>query len=195
MIGARWRRRASWSVPILVLGGLLSACAARQFQQLTCEEGDASMVLAAQAVPTATLLPCIQEFPVGWIFGGSEIRSGLVRFWLDSDRAGFQALEVLLTRDCDVSEAVEVTPGADEAGTRRYEQPISLPPRFVANRYYVFPGGCVTYRFAFDPNASPALAFDVDEALGFRPRASLVERMREAVGLELCGAGASPCPG
>jgi hypothetical protein len=173
----------------------LTSCTARQFQQLTCEQGDKSLILAAQAVPTATLLPCIEEFPVGWIFGGSEIQSGLVRFWLDSDRAGLQALEVLLTRECDVSDAVEVAPGADEAGTRRFEEPISLPPRFVANRYYVFPGGCVTYRFAFDVDASPTLSFDVDEALAFRPRATLVEQTREQVGLELCGAGASPCPG
>jgi hypothetical protein len=175
---------------------LLTGCAARQFQQVTCEEDDASLVLAAQAVPTAVLLPCIEQFPVGWIFGGSEIRSGLVRFWLDSDRAGLEALEVRLTRDCDVSDAVEVTPvAADEVGTRRFEEPISLPPRFVSNRYYLFPGGCVTYRFAFDTDASPTLAFEIDEALSFRPRSELVERMRELVGLELCGAGASPCPG
>lgn len=174
---------------------LLASCESRQLQQVTCEPGDASLILVAQAVPTATLLPCIAEFPVGWIFGGSEIRSGSVRFWLDSDRAGLQALEVRLTRQCDVSNAVEVTPGADEAGTRRFEEPISLPPRFVANRYYVFDGGCVTYRFAFNVNAAPTLSFDVDEALAFRPRDELVEWVREQDGLELCGAGASPCPG
>ena len=174
---------------------LLASCESRQLQQVTCEPGDASLILVAQAVPTATLLPCIAEFPVGWIFGGSEIRSGFVRFWLDSDRAGAQALEVELTRQCNVSNAVEVTPGADEGGTRRFEEPISLPPRFVANRYYVFDGGCVTYRFAFNVNAAPTLSFDVDEALAFRPRDELVEWVREQDGLELCGAGASPCPG
>lgn len=188
-------RRATWCVAIVLVGVALPACAARQFNQVTCDQADPSLVLAAQAVPSARLLPCIEEFPVGWIFGGSEIRNGLVRFWLDSDRAGLQALEVRLTRSCDVSEAVEVAPGLGEAGTQRFEEPISLPPHFVANRYYVFSGGCITYRFAFDPNASPALAVDIDEALDFTPRASLVERMREAVGLELCGVGASPCPG
>lgn len=153
------------------------------------------MVLAAQSVPTASLLPCIEDFPVGWIFGGSEISNGLSSFWLDSDRAGLQAVRVSLTETCDVSQAVEVTPGQDEAGTRRFEEPISLPPRFVANRYYVFEGGCVTYRFAFNPRVEPALAVDIDEALSFRSRLLFVERMRETVGLELCGFGASPCPG
>lgn len=174
---------------------ILPACESRQFHQVTCEVDDPSLVLSAQAVPTASLLPCIEEFPVGWIFGGSEIEKGLARFWLDSDRAGFQAIQVQLTETCDVSEAIEVAPGQDEAGTRRFEEPISLPPRFVANRYYLFEGGCVTYHFAFNPNASPELAVDIDEALSFRPRLSLVERMRETIGLELCGFGASPCPG
>jgi hypothetical protein len=184
--------------PAVVLGVslmLLASCESRQLQQLTCEQGDASLILVAQAVPTAKLLPCIAEFPVGWIFGGSEIRSGSVRFWLDSDRAGAQALEVQLARQCNVSNAVEVAPGADEVGTRRFEEPISLPPRFVANRYYVFDGGCVTYRFAFNVDASPTLSFDVDEALSFRRRAALVAEVRKQVGLELCGADASPCPG
>ena len=190
-----WSRRASWCAAIVVALAVLPACESRQFHQVTCEVGDPSLVLAAQAVPTASLLPCIEEFPVGWIFGGSDIENGLASFWLDSDRAGFRAVRVSLTVTCDVSEAIEVTPGQDEAGTRRFEKPISLRPQFVADRYYVFEGGCVTYRFAFNPNASPALAVDIDDALSFRPRLPLVERMRETVGLELCGFGASPCPG
>jgi hypothetical protein len=191
----RWSRRASWCAAIVAVAAFLPACASRQLHQVTCEVDDPSMVLAAQAVPSASLLPCIEDFPVGWVFGGSEFENGLATFWLDSDRAGFQALRVQLTETCDVSEAVEVTPGQDEAGTRRFEEPISLPPRFVLNRYYEFEGGCVTYRFAFNPDAAPALAVDIDEALSFRPRTSFVEYMRETVGLELCGFGASPCPG
>lgn len=189
---SRW---ASWCAAIVVAVAILPGCASRQLNQVTCELDDPSMVLAAQSVPTASLLPCIEDFPVGWIFGGSEISNGLSSFWLDSDRAGLQAVRVSLTETCDVSQAVEVTPGQDEAGTRRFEEPISLPPRFVANRYYVFEGGCVTYRFTFNPRVEPALAVDIDEALSFRSRLLFVERMRETVGLELCGFGASPCPG
>ncbi|MGH2672950.1 MAG: hypothetical protein ACRDHC_08235 [Actinomycetota bacterium] len=191
----RWSRRASWCAAIVVAVAFLPGCASRQFHHVTCELDDPSMVLAAQAVPTASLLPCIEDFPVGWIFGGSGISNGLSSFWLDSDRAGLQAVRVSLTETCDVSEAVEVTPGQDEAGTRRFEEPISLRPRFVANRYYVFEGGCVKYRFAFNPRVEPALAVDIDEALSFRSRLLFVDRMRETVGLELCGFGASPCPG
>ena len=94
--------------------------------------------------------------------------------------------------DCTVDNATEVP--SDEPGTRRYEQPEQLPPGLRSTRYYVFPGGCVTYRLAFSDRASAALIFDADSALGFQPRAVLVNAVRERSGLRLCGAGAE-CPG
>ena len=47
-----------------------------------------SMILSAQAVPSAALLPCIAALPSGWTIGGADIASGKTSFWLDSDRAG-----------------------------------------------------------------------------------------------------------
>ena len=47
-----------------------------------------SMILSAQAVPSAALLPCIAALPSGWSIGGADIASGKASFWLDSDRAG-----------------------------------------------------------------------------------------------------------
>jgi hypothetical protein len=173
---------------------ILPACGGRQYQQATCSPNDTALVLAAQAVPSATLLPCIQSFPAGWIFGGSDVRNGLDRFWLDSDRAGPRAVEVSLIRSCDVSKGVEVTPAPDEAGTRRFEEPINLPPNFQAIRYYVFPGGCVSYRYDFASGASSTLVFEADQALSFSPRSVFVKKVQEDTGLFLCGAGAKPCP-
>jgi hypothetical protein len=152
-------------------------------------------VLAAQAVPTATLLPCVATFPAGWTFDGSDVRSGQATFWLDNDRAGIRAVQVDLTRTCDVGDAVEVAPGPDEAGTRRFEQAMSLGPAYQANRYYMFDGGCATYRFRFTPGAATSLALEADEALSFRPRAPLVDLVRKEFGETLCGAGAPPCTG
>ena len=57
-----------------------------------------SMILAAQAVPSAAMLPCIAALPSGWSIGGADIASGHARFWLDSDRAGPAAITVTLTR-------------------------------------------------------------------------------------------------
>jgi hypothetical protein len=154
------------------------------------------LVLAAQGIPSAAYVPCIENFPVGWTFGGSEAKSELFRFWLDSDRAGVQAVEVILERSCDTRGAVEVpSPPGAPMEVQRFEKPLSLRPRFALDRFDVFPGGCVTYRFQFESGAPPALVFEVNEALSFVSRALGVRLIREEVGLELCGAGARPCPG
>ena len=47
-----------------------------------------SMILSAQAVPSASLLPCIAALPSGWTIDSADIASGKTSFWLDSDRAG-----------------------------------------------------------------------------------------------------------
>jgi len=148
-------------------------------------------ILSAQAVPSAAAIPCLSTLPAGWTYGGGDIHSGHARFWLDSDQAGMRAVTVTLTPSCDVSNSHEVP--SDEAGTRRFEKPASLRPSLVDVRSYVFPGGCVTYRFAFAPGASTALLFDVDAAVAFVPRADLVAFVRDTEDLALCGRGA-PCP-
>jgi hypothetical protein len=89
-----------------------------------------------------------------------------------------------------------VTTGAGVApGVRVYEEPISLPPTFQANRYLLFPGGCVTNRFRFTAGASATLALEAQQALSFVSRSVLVEQTKEESGLSLCGAEAPPCPG
>ncbi|HWL90075.1 MAG TPA: hypothetical protein VNP90_01810, partial [Actinomycetota bacterium] len=148
-------------------------------------------ILSAQAVPSAAAIPCLAALPSGWSYGGGDIHSGEASFWLNSDQAGMRAVTVTLRSRCDVSSAHEVP--SDEADTRRFEDPSSLTPRLVDVRSYVFPGGCTTYRFAFLPGASPAMVFDVDEAVSFVRRSDLVAHLRQTEGLALCGRGA-PCP-
>jgi hypothetical protein len=148
------------------------------------------IVLMAQAVPEATQVPCLDALPAGWELGGVHVKRHEAAFWLDSDQAGDKAVRATLWRpeDCDVSGATGVP--SDEVGTDRYELPERLPPGLRSTRYYLFPGGCVTYEFDFDQGGSPELIFDVEEALGFVPRAQLVEHVRDMNGLALCGAGA-----
>jgi hypothetical protein len=151
-----------------------------------------SMILAAQAVPSAALLPCIATLPAGWSIGGADIASGKTSFWLDSDRAGERAATVTLTAACATAGAQQIP--SDQPGTRRFERPLSLAPQFSALRFYTFPGGCVTYRFRFTPGTSPVLAVTADGALSFVPRSVLVDFVRRTEGLTLCGRGAG-CPG
>jgi tRNA A-37 threonylcarbamoyl transferase component Bud32/membrane-associated phospholipid phosphatase len=151
------------------------------------------MILTAQSVPSATSVPCIETLPAGWELGGVRIKRNRTTFWLDSDLGGDRAVEVRLVRpdDCDVSGAMEVP--SDAVGLRRFERPRRLPPGLETTRYYLFPGGCVTYDISFDVEAMPSLVFDVDDALAFQPREELVDEVRDDTDLRLCGAG-SPCP-
>ena len=151
-----------------------------------------TMILAAQAVPSAALVPCIAALPSGWTFSDADIASGHARFWLDSDQAGSHALTVTLSATCNTSGAQQIP--SDQPGTRRYERPLSLRPRFAELRFYTFPGGCVTYRFSFASGASSLLAIPLGSAVAFMPRATLVAHIRSTEGLALCGRGA-PCPG
>jgi hypothetical protein len=156
----------------------------------TCGIGP-SMILSAQAVPSAAMLPCIAALPSGWSIGGADIASGKVRIWLDSDRAGTHAIAVTLTAACDTSGTHQIP--SDRPHMRRFEHVASLTPRFSDVRFYTFPGGCATYRFSFAPGASPVLADAAGSALSFQSRSVLVEFIQRTEGLALCGRGAA-CP-
>jgi len=158
----------------------------------TCGTGH-SIILAAQAVPSAALVPCVGTLAAGWsVYDGADIANGHATFWLDSDLAGGRSVTVTLSATCDLSGATQVS--SDQPGTRRFDRPLSLRPQFAALRFYTFPGGCVTYRFSFAPGASPLLAIPVNGAVGFVPRVRLVDSIRNTEGLALCGRGAA-CPG
>jgi len=137
------------------------------------------------------MLPCIAALPAGWSIGGADISSGKVSLWLNSDRAGPQAITVTLTAACDTSGAQQMT--SDQPGTRRFEHPLSLAPQYSNLRFYTFPGGCITYRFSFTPGASPVLGGAIGGALSSQPRPTLVDFVLHTEGLALCGRGAV-CP-
>jgi hypothetical protein len=193
-------KRRVVAVAVAVGMALLPACGssgssgASDTRLIDCRASDNDLV-AFQAVPSAIYMPCVTAIPLGWSFAGSQINNGLVRFWLDSDRAGLHAAEVTLTKTCDIRGAVEGSGTAPQPGIVRYEAPLSLSPRFSLLRFDVFTGGCVTYRFAFDEGASSLLVFELDQSLSFLPRSLAVRKVRDLLGLTLCGAGAPPCPG
>jgi hypothetical protein len=150
-----------------------------------------SMILSAQAVPSAAKLPCIAALPSGWTAGGTDIRNGRALFWLDSDRAGGRAVTVTLTATCGTSGASRIP--SDQPGANRFERPLSLQPRFTLVRMYTFPGGCITYQFSFITGAAPSLAIPIDTAIAFEPRSVLVGSVQRTEDLPLCGRGAR-CP-
>jgi hypothetical protein len=174
----------------------LSGCTSADFRPPLCSDTGASLfVLEAQSVPSATLLPCFSQLPVGWTYTGDYlIKDGLSRYWLDSDRAGVHAAEIELTRTCDTSGAV-VIPAAPGESVTILEKPLSLPPSFASVRFLQFPGGCVAERFKFSGAAPATTSLEVEQAVSFVKRQVIVDRVKATLDLKLCGAGAPPCEG
>jgi hypothetical protein len=197
---------ALFAVPAVFGVGLLLPSGAFTGHAPDCGTGH-TMILAAQAVPSAAFLPCIAALPSGWTTVNAEISSGRASFGLDSGSvAGAggvrivlgqpvqqpQTVTITLTATCDIAGAQQIP--SDQPGMRLFERPLSLVPKYSDVRYYTFPGGCATYQFVLAPGASPAVTTAVDSAAAFMPRSVLVGYVRRTEGLALCGRGAA-CPG
>ncbi len=159
-----------------------------------------ALVLAAQSVPTAELVPCVNHLQPGWEFEEFDTRKGRTRFWLDSDRTGRAFLVVTLEAACDIGDAKEVPGGrdprlplaSDHPGTRRFYDIMQVLPQedsagvgqYRGVWYFRFEGGCVTYRFAAEGQSLETLAEDVAQALGFVPSEDLRRLAREELDVE-----------
>ena len=146
-------------------------------------------VLMAQAVPSATAVPCIAGLPVGLSFASATTRTGEAKFWLNSDRAGDRAVTVTLTAGCDTSSARPVP--TDETGTERFD---AAAGETGPDRFYRFPGGCVSYDYSAAARTDPEFTAATDGALSLLSRDDLVAYVQEQAGQPLCGAGVA-CPG
>jgi hypothetical protein len=165
--------RARVVLAALVLGSSLVGCAARYKPALApgCRKSE-TLVLMAQSVPSAELVPCIANLPAGWRFEDLDVRRGTSSFSLDSDRAGDRAVVVRLFASCRTTGATEIA--SDEVGTRRLERVESVVGEYQGTRYYQFEGGCVTYRFDFGRQGL-ALVNEVSLAIGFISREEIAD--------------------
>ena len=142
-------------------------------------QGMALTVLMAQAVPTASQLPCVELKPPGWTVSDVFVRNGRARFTLDSDRVGVGAVTVVLEQFCDIGRSTRVP--SDHPGTRRYQEVISIEPgqRYQGAVHYLFPGGCVTYRLDFRSDEQARPMGEVSLALGFVTRDALRQTVED----------------
>jgi hypothetical protein len=140
-----------------------------------CTEGN-SLLIAAQSVPEALLVPCLERLPDGWAVSSVAIDEDetIVRF--DSDRAGDDAAVLRYGSSCDVSAAVSVA--SDLAMAERFDEIRRLEPGFRAERSYVFPGGCISWTFDFDRGASATQSVAIGDALSVVTRRELNENIR-----------------
>jgi membrane-associated phospholipid phosphatase/tRNA A-37 threonylcarbamoyl transferase component Bud32 len=140
-----------------------------------------SLWLMAQAVPSASLVPCVQLLPAGWTMNDVKVGQGRARITFDTDRPFQQeAVTVRLASSCDLAGAREVT--SEQPGARRYLKLDRDSAPFSVTRSYVFQGGCVTERFVATASSPERLASDASQALGFASRAALAQALSERSG-------------
>jgi tRNA A-37 threonylcarbamoyl transferase component Bud32 len=132
--------------------------------------------LQAQAVPSASLVPCVELLP-GWRMLGANARNGWSGFTLDHDRAGNRAVVVRLTPACDPGGATEMP--SQRPGVRHYEQTERTTDRFVATWYDQFPGGCVTSRLNSTSDVDGTFATEAAHVLGFVTRQALQQTLAQ----------------
>jgi hypothetical protein len=156
---------------------------------LSCR-GPGSLVLLAQTVPSATLIPCVADYPPGWTLDGVPVvRTGFGSFSLSSDIAGSTAVRVTLTRTCAVGNA-ESQDDFGEPGTHRWFLFLRTPSPATGYdevQYYRFEGGCVTYQYVFQPGTPGTFISDMNAALTFVPRTEVAAFVRDAFDQTLCG--------
>ena len=146
-------------------------------QSLRCEPHE-PLLLMAQSVPTAELVPCVEILPAGWTLGDVGVGNGGSQFTLTSDRGGVLVAE--LTASCDLAGAVELT--SEQPGARRYLSIDRNAAGVAMTRAYTFPGGCVTQRLVAPEASRQRLAGESSSALGFTTRDDLAAALRRDSG-------------
>jgi hypothetical protein len=139
-----------------------------------------TLLLVAQALPEATLVPCVDQAPPGWSLSGIHVHRGAAQLRFDSDRAGAGALVVEAARTCSTEDAVGVP--SDEEATMRYERVESIGGGYRGTRSYVFDGGCVRYVFDTQQDGGSALGNEASNGLSFVRRDVLAQRYSDMTG-------------
>jgi tRNA A-37 threonylcarbamoyl transferase component Bud32 len=147
-------------------------------------ETNRTMILMAQAVPSAEQLPCIRSLPLGWSVSGVTIERGRATFELldtgeDRGGGGYIQLQIEQGGETPAVDAT-LTPSCPATGEDPTIQAIEVE------------GGCVSYH-SVPAGAERVPSFDPDAGLSFVPRSQLVAFVEQDEDLILCGAGAA-CP-
>jgi len=136
---------------VLVISGLLAGCAElpndiRLGPYPSCDvtwhppapSSRGRLLLIAQSVPNASMIPCLGELPPGWDFTGVSVRTSQTRLTVVTDTFDLE-VQILLVGTCDIAGATQVPSNAP--GARLY---LAEDGRTLT---YVFEGGCVLVEF------------------------------------------------
>ncbi len=137
--------------------------------------------LAAQAVPSASQIPCIRALPAGWVVVGGTANNGRYEILVDhnvtSGETDEEHLRFTLTPTCDLSGTTEQP--RDASGVRHYKRLAIEEDHFVATWTDVFEGGCVAATTQTTLSLEEPLEAEVRLAWAYSTRAELAEVLRE----------------
>ena len=167
----------------VVLATPLAACAPADSPGLPRCTAIERLGLIAQAVPSASYVPCLAQLPAGWSTEAFDVRRAAMTVKLVSDRAQGPAVSLRFSRSCRTAGAAPFP--ARSLGGRTYLRLRTLRPRFAGTLIDAFPGGCVQYRFDFVRGQHIALMAQLQSAVGFRSRVQLRQELRHRLGVEL----------
>ncbi len=125
------------------------------------------LILMAQAVPSAELIPCLNSLPDGWAMERADVETDSAELSIDGGNVGDVEIELEMT--CEPTGAAL---GDNSFERATYEA--ATDDEFV--RYYIFSGGCVTITA---PNSLAAR--EMTSEISFITR----NELRNASGLEL----------
>jgi membrane-associated phospholipid phosphatase/tRNA A-37 threonylcarbamoyl transferase component Bud32 len=152
---------------------------------LDCAADLEPLWLMAQAVPSASLVPCVSSLPAGWRFitvpeepTQSAARNGWSIFTLRKYLVG--SLLVRLSATCDTTGAVQQP--SDQPGAQRYERTGQGPSGRAATWYTVFPGGCVTAQLDWTSAADAGIATEARSIIDFTTRQALQQALEQRSG-------------
>jgi membrane-associated phospholipid phosphatase/tRNA A-37 threonylcarbamoyl transferase component Bud32 len=144
-----------------------------------CSDQEA-LWLMAQAVPSATLVPCLQVAPPGWSLNDVKAGSGFATIVFNTDRPHQEvAATVELLPSCDLTGATEVS--SEQPGARRYIRIDRAASPDLVIRSYAFQGGCITERFT-SADSPEDLAGQASTAFGFVTRDQLARDLSRRSG-------------
>ena len=176
---------------LVVAAGLLAGCAPVDGPPVATagcgndtQAYNPTLVVMAQSVPTAALIPCIELVPTGWRHGDLLLSDTGASFVLSSDRDGPRALTVELTASCDTGEAVRVP--SEHPDMTRFERLDGLEGGYRGVRHYVYDGGCTTFRFDLEGDRRAQPVTEASLAVGFTTSEAVVASFVAPSGGEVC---------
>jgi hypothetical protein len=172
------KHRLGVVVSALLLAFSAASCSVQDATPLpSCEQGD-SVLIAAQSVPTAQMLPCLTQIPLGWNVDAVDITQDGTTIRFDSDRAGHHAAELVFAEMCDPTGAAQQP--NDQDGVERFALTERVEPGVRAKSFHVFEGGCVTWSFDFDNNVPRSELNELDDTLVLTPRSVISDGLVES---------------